>query len=635
MVGWNFPGNGNGQIRGYSDAGIETFNGNELQSLARETCQNSLDAFADDKEKVIVEFEQKLVSSQNIPGYEEYKMVIENCKKYWDTQKTEKAHKFLNTAKKKISEEKIFVLRISDYNTKGLADPYGNSFEGWNSLTKVDGGSNKDGDSAGSFGVGKNAPFSNSYYRLVFYRTLNECQQKAAQGMSRLLSFPNCPMNPMDTMTVGIGYYGNPERNMPIEDISELNAINVRTEVGTDVFIYGFKGIDWEDEMISEILESFLMSIYRKKLEIKVQNTTINLKTIGGLVGRYEKKAKNAYCNYRILNEPEKVEEFCRDFHGLGSLKLRVLIDPVDKLNKKVLVVRNSGMRLFQMAGISRAISFSGILELEGIKLNEYFREMETMAHDKWEPKRHSNPKEAKEYYEELKDWVRKTVMDLGESSSDEEVEVEGLGGVLQDNEAVRESQESEDKKENLNNHLGSIEINERPKSSSKGNFFPFGNDESKSGKKHDEMGIIVPGGSMPATRTLKGQRTRKTKDKHIGKPEPGGTDIIHKKSGISTPCDLKNVRIMKLGNSNFRIIFEVPYDIEEGHIDVVTVGENGRSSKLIIIAAHVKTACSEVTVKSGSIEFKGMEGNTKVKIDYSIYDSREYAMEVNVYEHN
>lgn len=44
MEVWNFPGNGNGQIRGLADAGIETFTGDEIRSLARETCQNSLDA---------------------------------------------------------------------------------------------------------------------------------------------------------------------------------------------------------------------------------------------------------------------------------------------------------------------------------------------------------------------------------------------------------------------------------------------------------------------------------------------------------------------------------------------------------------------------------------------------------------
>ena len=43
-IEWKFPHNGFGQVRGVSDAGIETFTGTEIQSLAREICQNSLDA---------------------------------------------------------------------------------------------------------------------------------------------------------------------------------------------------------------------------------------------------------------------------------------------------------------------------------------------------------------------------------------------------------------------------------------------------------------------------------------------------------------------------------------------------------------------------------------------------------------
>ena len=43
-VYWNFPNNGGGQIKSISDAGIETFTGTEIQSLAREICQNSLDS---------------------------------------------------------------------------------------------------------------------------------------------------------------------------------------------------------------------------------------------------------------------------------------------------------------------------------------------------------------------------------------------------------------------------------------------------------------------------------------------------------------------------------------------------------------------------------------------------------------
>lgn len=101
------------------------------------------------------------------------------------------------------------MLRISDYNTTGLSDPYTKiddpfdfSFDGWNALIKIDGGANKGDDKAGAFGIGKSAPFSNSYYRLVFYRTFNQKHERAAQGISRLMSYREGT-----SMTSGVGKF--------------------------------------------------------------------------------------------------------------------------------------------------------------------------------------------------------------------------------------------------------------------------------------------------------------------------------------------------------------------------------------------------------------------------------------------
>jgi len=181
MVSWNFPGNQDGQIKGIADAGIENFNGTELSSLARENCQNSLDAALDDDNlDVVVEFERYFLPTNQIPGIVEYRNILKKCKMFWDRSGSEKAKLFLKDAIKELEKENTFVLRISDYNTSGLSDPYTQSndpfnfsFDGWNALIKIDGGANKGDDKAGAFGIGKSAPFSNSYYRLIFYRTMS------------------------------------------------------------------------------------------------------------------------------------------------------------------------------------------------------------------------------------------------------------------------------------------------------------------------------------------------------------------------------------------------------------------------------------------------------------------------------
>ena len=559
---WNFPHNGYGQVRGVSDAGIETFTGTEIQSLAREICQNSLDAAVEGSNATVrVDFEQYRIPSSGIPGYEQYASKIKKAYDYWSKKNSEKTIKVLTKALNSINKPNANVLRISDFNTTGLSHPYEDSDEGWNALTKLDGGATKTGDKAGAFGIGKNAPFTNSDYRLVFYRTLNEANETAAQGMSRFISFPEDLSDSMNTMTTGIGYYGNPQGNLPVDSIRELEQLYKRSEMETKVFT--------------------------------------------------------------------------RDFHGLGTLKLSVLVDPSEKLNRKILITRSSGMKLFALGNMSRIISFSGILEMEGKKLNEFFREMETPAHDKWLPSRHStNAPLAKEYNNELKDWIRECIQTLGEHSSDDEIEVAGLAGVLQ-KESDKTTQRGDDSnKESLQDTIGSITIQPRmSKTKPKGLF--YGSEGNGKSKNSDTEGTIGADGGDPTTRNLGGTRHRSKKDTHKGRAVAGGHDTVHKRHGGDINQELKNVRVIKTSRNTYRVSFILPRDIRAGHVEIVTVGENGKSNRLAINSASELMGCTGIKKSSEGVSFSSMKGNEKVQFEITLLDNRDYAMEVNVYEHN
>lgn len=57
-IGWNFPGNNNGQINGISESGIEIFKGVLIALLVRQVCQNSLyAALIGNDQPVHIEFE--------------------------------------------------------------------------------------------------------------------------------------------------------------------------------------------------------------------------------------------------------------------------------------------------------------------------------------------------------------------------------------------------------------------------------------------------------------------------------------------------------------------------------------------------------------------------------------------------
>lgn len=634
-ISWNFPNNGCGQTRGISDAGIETFAGAEIKSLAREICQNSLDAAPDgSSSEVVVEFERYIIKSKDIPGYEIYKNKLYKAYKYYSNRKSEKTIAYLKKAIKAIEDQNTFVLRISDYNTTGLIGPYRDSDDGWNALTKIDGGATKTGDKGGAFGIGKNAPFCNSDYRLVFYRTLNAENEIAAQGVSRFISFPEDETDTLRTMTTGFGYYGNPDGNLPVETIVELDRIQNRTTVGTDVFVYGFNASStWEDDVICEMLENFLMAIYKNKLVVSVNSRKINATNLPAFIERYKTKVKQAYCYYKVLSSPE-TKVFTKDFHGLGTLKLSVFVNAEEKLNKKVLVTRTSGMKLLTIGRIANLISFSGILEMQGKELNEYFREMETPSHDKWVPSRYTkNPAQAREYCSELKQWVTDTIIGLGEYSSDEEIEVEGLSSVLQ-KESSSATQHGDNKKEDLHNNIVNILIQPRVTHQSKPRGLFHGNEGKGQSKSRDTQGNIGQDG-FPTTRTLGGKRKRTKKDTHRGTASQGGRDTVHEKYGGDTHQTLKNIRIIKIANNKFRTSFEVSRNVQAGHIEIVTVGENGKSNKLQVKSANGISGCENIKCSSGGISFLNLKGDKKVMIEFSLVDSRDYAMEVNIYEHN
>ena len=108
---------------------------------------------------------------------------------------------------------------------------------------------------------------------------------------------------------------------------------------------------------------------------------------------------------------------------------------------------------------------------------------------------------------------------------------------------------------------------------------------------------------------------------------------MVQKKAGGETSCPLKNVRIIKKGTGIYSLNFEIPYDVEYGRIELVTVGENGKSNRLRITDVNPTSACETAKLNGDFIET--MTSSEKVKIIVTLADSHDYAMEVNVYEHN
>lgn len=117
---WNFPSNNHGQIFGIADSGVETFNGTPIKSLAREICQNSIDANLKNGEPTRIIFRTFEIAPSAIPDFDDLDDAFSRSLEYWSKQKSTKAKSFFQSALKLAKQPKITCLRISDTNTTGL-----------------------------------------------------------------------------------------------------------------------------------------------------------------------------------------------------------------------------------------------------------------------------------------------------------------------------------------------------------------------------------------------------------------------------------------------------------------------------------------------------------------------------------
>lgn len=360
---WRFPSNNNGQLIGISESGVETFKGTPIRSLAREICQNSIDAVKNQDIPAKIEFRTFYLKPSEIPRFDQLQNAFHSARQFWAENK--KAADFFKKAEEVSKRDRIKCLRISDFNTTGLTGSDKEYGTAWSNLIKSSGASDKGGVSGGSFGIGKFAPFSCSVFRTVFYSTADKNGVVASQGVARLTSFPA-----EGDMTQGIGFYGR-EKNTPAGSQLFLDPEFHRevTDTGTDIYIIGFDaGAGWENMMATSVLDGFLYAVWKGGLTVDIDGTVISRENLPDMIKKYkpffgQREYADEY--YRVLTASKgEACDYERDIEGLGKAKLRLMIAP--NLSRRVAMVRGTGMKIFDKDRISSNISFSGVLYVEG-----------------------------------------------------------------------------------------------------------------------------------------------------------------------------------------------------------------------------------------------------------------------------
>ena len=611
---WNFPSNNDGKISGISEAGIETFRGELLKSLAKEICQNSLDAVLDSKKRVLIEFKLyniPLKEDRRISGLEE---IFNLAKNYW--QDNEKTMRFLEKAEKNFKKEKIRVLRISDYNTTGLTGSDKKKNSTWNNLVKSTGVSDKTGSSGGSYGIGKSAPFACSDLRTLFYNTLDKDDLQAFQGVANLVSFEK-----EDIVTQGTGYYGNSKDNTAIRNMDSFGGY-IRKESGTDIYIIGFlDDEEWKKKVVEAILENFLISILNDNIEIKVEDVLINKENLSFLMEKYKEDIELTYEYYQVLMEKDS-QPLEIEFKDLGKFKLYLLIKKDFK--RKILISRSNGMKIFDRNRISSSIQFSGVCILEDEKINTYFREMETPQHDNWESDRHRNPKEAEKIKREFFAILKEKVKEKGKETILDEMDAVGVGEYLPDINDIGDN--SENNRENIDNKkkkfdfkkITTIEINEN-------NNIKEANSEEK-----DFVNELSENGDI---------ENKVGSEEHINmSDESSGTG----NSGLRSEDKLETVKFSHISPSSIRIfkvfdeeemykmIFRLERNTEKIIIAVSVAGE--QASIPIVIKKSKDNNGEILKSKFNKIVMKNLIKDRKYSILFSLNDNENYPVEVKMY---
>lgn len=453
---WRFKGNGYTADNGLDTSDMETFKKDTFSSLAREICQNSIDARNDSKLPVRIEFKTFDVQRESIPGIEEVTRQIQACIDTWPTD--QKLNKQLRDMYTYANSKNITCLRISDFNTTGLCGVSNQEDDtAWHYLIHGSGLSNKSQSSGGSKGIGKFATFVTSYFNTVFYSTKTIDGETGHEGICKLCS---AKMENTTEKTQGIGYYGSSDENRPISDELSLDPSFKRNdnEYGTDIYIAGFKALDkWKEDIISKTLDSFMYAIVFDQLEVMVDGIAINSSTVKNIVySDYIKKQfkKSVKSQYLLLTDTEN--RFVDTIHtDLGNVTLYLLgfgKDDEDVATNSCVMIRYPYMKIKELTKIS-SIACSAMCIIEEGKLHQALRNVENPQHTDWEFDRIDDlpvRNELKGIYKQLKNEIINTISEHLIKSDNTTTDLEGAAEFLPSGGGENKSKEQQEKKKIL-----------------------------------------------------------------------------------------------------------------------------------------------------------------------------------------
>lgn len=448
---WNFPSNNHAEDSGLFTSDMETFMKDPMSSLAREICQNSIDAKLDVQKPVEVEFKVFEIDTKDIPGKHDLLIALKGAIDYFKERSSENNETYQSLIKihEKLSMDRIKCMRISDYNTTGLIGVSDNHFsKPFYMLTRGTGVSNKEGTTGGSKGIGKFASFVVSKLHTVFYSTVTSEKESGYIGVSRLSSGYMFDIElerfNKNEITMGIGYFGQGSTYKPISGQFNLDRSYKRSEnnPGTDIYILGFEETEnWVDEVIAKILESFIYAIYMNKLTLKIEGKVINRDNLETRVDQIIQAKLPISIKRAIKSQKDLLysEDIFEEVIRIGNSNVLFKIKGYTQNDKeyatnKCTFIRYPYMKIKDLNAIS-TLPCAAMAIIENDELNNLFRRFENPEHTDWEFNRinidNEIKEQAKSYYSTLRNRIKELVIEYLSSSDQTRTDFEGASDYL------------------------------------------------------------------------------------------------------------------------------------------------------------------------------------------------------------
>ena len=375
---------------------LERFYNFGISGLVRENIQNSLDGkLPGSNEPVIVTIRTGSINKNYIPGLDEIKERIKNLKGQNNYTKETIEH-----MKKKMDDEIINYISFEDFNTKGLTGANNgqsdNKKDTWSIYAYNKGVHTEEDDEnleksrGGSHGIGKIASNAASDLYMMYFANCDEQGNKHLGGTVQLIEHKFKDKHYRST-----GYFTdvknmgeNKTKFYPFEN--KFHEIFEKNTRGLKIIIpFLREQFNNEKEIITSVCDSFFIAIMENKLQVIVNDKTINKDTIKNYIKNenyYEQNIEDLKKEFTPLyfdtyTDENPVELVIPDKKDDYKFKLYFKYD-TSIATGRVGIIRTIGMKIEDKKVKNNVKKpFNAILIPQSIKEDAFLKSLENESH--------------------------------------------------------------------------------------------------------------------------------------------------------------------------------------------------------------------------------------------------------------